>query len=91
MNQVHEVFQHKFEQEAPPKQKYLQWETKFSAICNIMYKPRSGSPLKKTWHSEFVEEYVAMSLHNSTRKQHMEFDITRLTMQNDTGFDFHLS
>ena len=41
--QVHEIFQHKFEQEAPPEQKLLQWEHKLFAMGNINYKPRSGS------------------------------------------------
>jgi hypothetical protein len=71
MNEVHEIFQQNFDQEAPPKQRFLKWEHKIFAIGNTKYKPRSGNPSERTWQSEFLEECVAKPRHISNSKQHM--------------------
>jgi len=39
--QVHEIFQHKFEKEAPPEHKLLQREHKLFAVGSTSYKPRT--------------------------------------------------
>ena len=45
--------------------------------------------MKRTWQSYFLEEYVAKSRNNSTRKQNMEFDKPRLITQRGTGVDVY--
>jgi len=46
MKQVHEIFQYKFDQETPRKQKFLKWEHKLSATGIIKYEQRSRIPSK---------------------------------------------
>lgn len=81
LRKVRADFQHRFHQEAPPKQTLLHWEHKLFETGNIKDKPRTRRPSARVQQVQAVEESVIRSPKKSLRKRSAELGNTT----NDTA------